>query len=134
MINCIFCRIASGEAPSDTVYEDDASIAILPEEIEVKGHTLILPKEHYENLFDIPEEVLSSLILTTKKLSIHYKEKLHAKGVNLLHASGKAAEQSVFHFHIHLIPRFDEDTFSTWPELPGFTGDRKELAGLLKMG
>ena len=87
MDNCIFCKIIAKEIPSYTVYEDDDVIAIIPKDVEVYGHTLVIPKKHYVNLFDIDEETLHKLSSVVKKLSLQYQKTLGATGVNLLHAS-----------------------------------------------
>ncbi|GIW65487.1 MAG: hypothetical protein KatS3mg094_006 [Candidatus Parcubacteria bacterium] len=97
------------------------------------GHTLIVPKKHYESLYDIPEKDLIELIKTSKKLTLAYKRKIKATGVNLLHASGKDAQQSVFHFHLHLFPRFKNDNLDTWPKLPKIKVDPDELLKKLKI-
>jgi histidine triad (HIT) family protein len=84
-------------------------------------------------LYDIPEPILEKLTLASKKLSIAYKEKIGATGMNLMHASGKDGEQSVFHFHFHLLPRFKEDGLKTWPELPKIEINADELLKKLKL-
>ena len=78
---------------------------------------LIIPKKHYENIFDIPEKDLKNLMGTIKKISNKLKDNWNVQGINILHASGKAAQQSVLHFHIHLIPRFENDGVEAWPKL-----------------
>jgi histidine triad (HIT) family protein len=98
MKNCIFCKIIKGKEPARIVYEDKDVICFLPKTIQVYGHTLIVPKKHYKDLYDIPEKLLSKLTITAKKLTLAYKKKIGATGVNLLHASGKDGQQSVFIF------------------------------------
>lgn len=95
-----------GEAPSYKVYEDDQVFAFLDINPISEGHTLIIPKRHFENIYDIDNESLQRVITVAKRLAVDYKDKLGAKAVNIAHSSGKEAEQSVFHFHIHLIPRY----------------------------
>ncbi len=114
--NCIFCKIVNKEIPSKKIYEDKKVIAFLDINPISKGHTLIIPKKHSENIFDIGESELKGIISTSKKISILLKNKLNADGVNILHASGKEAQQSVFHFHIHIIPRYKDDGLNTWPK------------------
>lgn len=119
--NCIFCRIANGEIPSRTVYEDDRFRAILDLGPATKGHALILPKEHYEDLFAMPEELAAEAMKLAKRLAGIQKERLKADGLNLVQNNGAAAGQTVRHFHIHLIPRYEGDgqTIGWKPEDPG---------------
>jgi len=133
MENCVFCKIARKQIPSRVIYETDEIICFLPDKIEVYGHTLIAPKEHFADLYDIPESLLEKLIGVSKKLAIAYKEKIGATGVNLIHASGKDGEQSGFHFHFHFLPRFKEDGLKTWPILPKINVDADELLNKLKL-
>ena len=83
MDNCIFCKIINKEIPSYTVYENETVIAILPLNMEIYGHTLVIPKEHYQDIYDIPEKVLSEIMKATKKLAISYQEKISSTGINL---------------------------------------------------
>ncbi len=133
MENCIFCKIVKKEVPSRVVFETDEVICFLPNKIEVYGHTLIVPKEHFSDLYDIPEALLEKLASVSKKLAVAYKEKIGATGVNLLHASGQDGEQTVFHFHLHLLPRFKNDGLKTWPQLPKIEVDADELLVKLKL-
>lgn len=107
--NCIFCKIANGEIPSKTIYEDEDFRVILDLAPATKGHALILPKEHYANLFELPEETAKKAIVLAKKLGAQMVEKLHADGFNVVQNNGETAGQTVFHFHIHLIPRYKDD-------------------------
>lgn len=110
--NCIFCKIAGGEIPSATLYEDEEFRVILDLNPAAKGHCLILPKEHYANLFEIPGDVLGRAMLVAKKIAPKLVDGLHASGLNMLQNNGLSAGQTVFHFHIHLIPRYDGDMVS----------------------
>jgi diadenosine tetraphosphate (Ap4A) HIT family hydrolase len=114
--DCVFCKIARGEAEASVVYEDGASIAFLDTHPIAEGHTLVAPKQHYVDVFDIEPHALEKLILSTKTVAQKIRDLLHADGVNMLHASGEAAEQTVFHFHIHVIPRKEGDKvdFNDW--------------------
>ena len=107
--SCIFCKLASGEFPSATVYEDDLFRAILDISPAAKGHTLLLPKTHAVNLFELDELEVSKALLVAKKLAAAIQKTLQCDGINILQNNGTAAGQSVFHFHIHLIPRYEED-------------------------
>ncbi len=108
-MECIFCDIAAHKVASKIVYEDNDVMAFLDINPVSAGHTLIIPKKHYENVFDVDEKTLEKIAVTAKRLSIVYKKALNINGVNLLNASGKEAQQDVFHFHLHLIPRRKDD-------------------------
>lgn len=107
--NCIFCKIANGEIPSRTVEENDMFRVVLDVGPATKGHALILPKEHYRNLLDLPEETAAEAIKLAKKLALQMKDKLHCDGVNIVQNNEESAGQTVFHFHMHVIPRYRED-------------------------
>ncbi|MBO4336807.1 MAG: HIT family protein [Lachnospiraceae bacterium] len=107
--NCIFCKIANGDIPSRTIYEDDDFRVILDLGPATKGHALILPKDHYADLFSLPDETAASVMKLAKKLAGQMKESLNADGFNLVQNNGSCAGQTVFHFHLHLIPRFEDD-------------------------
>lgn len=117
MDNCIFCQIIQDEKPAKIIYENKNVICFLPKKLEVCGHTLVVPKNHYADIYDIPTEILCDLIKVTQKLALEYKQKINATGTNLIHASGKDGQQSVFHFHFHLLPRFKNDGLNTWLNL-----------------
>lgn len=107
--NCIFCKIANGEIPSSTLYEDEKVRVILDISPASKGHALILPKEHYANLYEISEEMAVHVIKTAKKMAKKMQEQLGAEGLNVLQNNGELAGQTVFHYHMHLIPRYQGD-------------------------
>ncbi len=107
--NCIFCKIANGEIPSKTLYEDEEFRAILDLGPATKGHALLLPKEHYADLFELPEETAAKAIVTAKKIAAQMKDKLQCDGFNLVQNNGETAGQTVFHFHMHMIPRYKND-------------------------
>jgi histidine triad (HIT) family protein len=109
MTDCIFCRIAAGTAPARKVCEDDFVLAFLDINPISVGHTLVIPKQHYVNVFDLPGELLAKVMLTAKRLAVHYRTAIGARSVNLLHSAGRAARQDVFHFHLHIIPRHEDD-------------------------
>lgn len=113
--NCIFCKIANGDIPSAALYEDENFKVILDLGPASKGHALILPKEHYRNLLDMPEEKVSAAFVLAKKMAVKMKEVLLCDGLNVVQNNEPAAGQTVFHFHIHLIPRYKEDQVGlTW--------------------
>ncbi len=107
--NCIFCKIANGGIPSATLYEDEDFRVILNLGPATRGHALILPKEHYANVIALPEEVTAKAFILAKKMAAKMMEVLHCDGVNVVQNNGEAAGQTVFHFHIHLIPRYEND-------------------------
>ncbi len=109
MSDCLFCKIANGEIPSATLYEDDDFRVILDVGPASKGHALILPKQHAENLYDLPDETAAQAMLLAKKMGTKIKDALHCDGLNVVQNNGLAAGQTVFHFHIHLIPRYEGD-------------------------
>lgn len=115
--NCIFCKIASGKAKAFTVYEDKEVMAFFDINPASIGHTLIIPKKHYQDIYSIPEKDLSKMMSVVKKLVLKYKEKLGVNECNILNANGKNAQQSVPHFHIHIVPRFENDGLNMWYEI-----------------
>lgn len=107
--DCIFCKIAAGEIPSKTIYEDEEFRVIMDISPATKGHALILPKEHYPNLYEIPEEVAADAMKLAKKMAKKMTDALQCDGFNLVQNNGEVAGQTVFHFHMHLIPRYKND-------------------------
>ena len=107
--NCIFCKIANGEIPSTTLYEDEDFRVILDLGPATRGHALLLPKNHFANLFELDDETAQKAILVAKKMAGKMKDALGADGFNLVQNNGEAAGQTVFHFHMHLIPRYEND-------------------------
>ena len=113
--NCIFCKIAAGDIPSATIYEDEDFRVILDIEPASKGHALILPKEHYANLYELPEELAAKAIVVAKKVIGKMTDILGCDGYNVLQNNGSCAGQTVYHYHMHLIPRYkDDDVTITW--------------------
>ena len=107
--NCIFCKIANGIIPSATIYEDDDFRAILDIAPAHKGHTIILPKKHADNLFELPDDIAAKVLPLAGKIGGRIKEKLHCDGLNLVQNNGEVAGQTVMHFHMHVIPRYEND-------------------------
>ena len=107
--NCIFCKIAAGEIPSATIYEDADFRVILDIEPASKGHALILPKEHYANLYELSDELAAKVLLVAKTVITKMTAILGCDGYNVLQNNGEVAGQTVFHYHMHLIPRYKED-------------------------
>ena len=113
--NCIFCKIANGEIPSATLYEDEDFRVILDLGPATRGHALILPKEHYANIYEIDDEILAKASKLAKKIITHEKDVLKCDGYNVVQNNGETAGQTVFHYHMHLIPRYEGDNaFPMW--------------------
>ena len=109
MSDCIFCKIANGEIPSATIHEDEDFRVILDVAPASKGHILILPKAHFANLYEMPEEQVKEAFGLAKRVATRMKKSLACDGLNILQNNEVAAGQTVFHFHIHLIPRYEDD-------------------------
>ena len=123
MEDCIFCKIVKGEIPSYKVYEDDDWFAFLDISPINLGHTLLVPKKHFRNLFDLPNNLLIKLGPVVQKLAMAIKDGVKADGLNLGMNNEPAAGQLVFHAHVHLMPRFTNDGFVNWH---GHGGETKE--------
>ncbi len=129
MENCIFCRIVAGEIPSATVYEDENFKAIMDIAPAAKGHVIMVAKKHYANLFELDDTVASKALIVARKIAIAIQMELNCDGVNLLQNNGEAAGQTVFHFHIHVIPRYDEDQVTVpWRHTQYGDGEAAALA------
>lgn len=131
--NCIFCKLASGDIPSATLYEDEDFRVILDLSPASKGHALIIPKEHYRNLYDIDEELAAGAFVLAKRMVLKLKDALDCDGYNIVQNNEEAAGQTVFHFHMHLIPRYKGDKVGlSWKtgELSEVT--KEEIMGKIK--
>jgi histidine triad (HIT) family protein len=115
MDSCIFCKIANGEIPCAKVFEGDRMIAFLDISPVNTGHTLVIPKEHFETMLDLPEELLAELTSTTKMVSSMVKNATKAHGFNIMMNNYEAAGQVVPHAHVHIVPRFKDDGLKMWP-------------------
>lgn len=117
MENCIFCKIANGEIPSATVYEDADFRGIMDIAPAAKGHVILLPKKHFANLLEAEDATLSKALPVVKKIANGISKSLNCDGINVVQNNGEAAGQTVFHLHIHMIPRYKQDTVSvTWKQ------------------
>lgn len=105
--DCIFCKIIKGDIPSNTIYEDEEFKVVLDVGPVAKGHALILPKDHYQDFYELPEEKAVSAIRLAKKLMAHMTEKLSCDGFNIVQNNKEAGDQTVPHYHMHLIPRYE---------------------------
>ena len=126
-ISCIFCKIINNELPSLKIYEDKTVLAFLDINPINIGHTLVVPKKHFRNIYDLPEEITTHVTKIAKKISIAFK-KIGTDGTNISINNEKAAGQIIFHFHIHVIPRFIKDNLSPWPAKKPKEGELKKVA------
>jgi histidine triad (HIT) family protein len=126
---CIFCMIANGDIPSATLYEDDDVRVILDRSPATRGHALVLPKVHCRNIYDADEAILQKMITVASKTAKAMKEKLHCDGLNIVQNNEEVAGQTVFHLHIHMIPRYKEDGVNlTWAQTEPTEKDLEEIA------
>lgn len=131
--NCIFCKIANGEIPAATLYEDEDFRVILDLGPASKGHALILPKQHAANLFELPDELAAKVMPLAKQVASKLQKGLGADGINVVQNNGEAAGQTVFHFHLHLIPRYQNDTVNvTWTPGTLTEEDKQEILKLFQ--
>ncbi|MDF2803965.1 MAG: hypothetical protein K0S61_3868 [Anaerocolumna sp.] len=131
--NCIFCSIIGKEISSTTIYEDEWVKAIMDISPANKGHVILISKNHRENIFELEEDTAGRIFIIAKKIADLLKEELNCDGINILQNNGKAAGQTVFHFHIHVIPRYDKDKVSIdWEHLSYKDGELMELGKRLK--
>lgn len=107
--DCIFCKLANGMIPTRSIYEDENFKVILDAAPATRGHALILPKEHADNLYQMPEDMTGKAFVLARKMAASMTETLGCQGFNIVQNNGEAAGQTVFHFHIHLVPRYEDD-------------------------
>ncbi|MCR4923475.1 MAG: HIT family protein [Lachnospiraceae bacterium] len=107
--DCIFCKLANGVIPTNVVYEDEEFTVIMDAAPATKGHSLVIPKEHFSDIYDIDEETLGKAFKLSKKMAVSMTDKLGCHGFNIVQNNKEVAGQTVFHFHIHLIPRYNDD-------------------------
>ncbi|MDF2609915.1 MAG: hypothetical protein K0R92_1389 [Lachnospiraceae bacterium] len=131
--NCIFCKIIGGEIPALTIYEDDLFKAILDISPAAKGHTVLIPKKHFANIYELDEEVAAKALTVAAKVARGLKEELNCDGINIVQNNEEAAGQTIFHFHIHIIPRYHKDTLQmTWKQGAYAEGEDSRLAEALR--
>ena len=131
-MDCIFCKIVSGEIPSHKVYEDNWSLAFLDIAPSSYGHTLVIPKDHFENIYTLPDETLARLALSAKKVAVAVKNATLCDGVNLIMNNEKNAGQIIFHAHIHIIPRKENDGLKLFPHGSSANEELIILSGKIK--
>lgn len=124
--NCVFCKILDGELPSTVIEEDERTVAIMDINPATRGHALVMPRSHSRDLLEIEAEDLSAVAIAAQRLAGRIKQRLGADGVNLINSCGQRAWQTVFHFHLHVIPRYEGDPMRLpWTPTPG---DPAEIA------
>jgi histidine triad (HIT) family protein len=115
--SCIFCRIAQKQVPASYVYEDEKVMALLDIKPLNEGHTLVIPKAHYESIFEIPEDLVAHLHGVTKRIALAVKKATNADGISISQQNGKAAGQEIFHLHVHVIPRYEGQRLPSFSEV-----------------
>lgn len=134
--NCIFCKLANKDIPTNIIYEDDRFTVILDASPATKGHALILPKNHAANIYELPDEDASSVFVLAKKLATKMTKILHCDGFNIVQNNGEVAGQTVFHFHMHLIPRYKgdkNDDILKYTPLELSDDEMKEILDMIKV-
>jgi len=126
--SCIFCRIVAGELPSYRVYEDEWVMALLDIRPVGRGHTLVIPKRHFENVLDIPEDLMLHIYRIAKRVAEAQKKALHPAGIGIAQNNGAAAGQIIFHFHTHIIPKDAQDQ----ARYEAASGELEQVAELIK--
>ena len=131
--DCIFCKLANGVFATNMIYEDDDFAVILDAAPAARGHALIIPKQHSDNLYELPEETAAKVMPLAKKITLAMKETFHCDGVNVLQNNEQVAGQTVFHFHTHVIPRFRKDGINLiWKQGKPTDEEQAETCSLLK--
>jgi histidine triad (HIT) family protein len=131
--DCLFCGIVAGTIPSETIDSDERTIAFMDISPATPGHALVIPREHSADLMEIGEEDLAATALAAQRLARRMKEVLGADGINLINACGAAAWQTVFHFHIHVVPRYEDDPLKLpWVPEPGDSNEIAQIADRLR--
>jgi histidine triad (HIT) family protein len=126
--DCLFCKIVAGEIPSHTVDEDDRTIAVMDINPWTRGHALVIPKEHSRNIYDIAQDDLAAASSAAQRLARQMRDRLSCEGINVVQSSEPAAMQTVFHYHLHVIPRYSDDGLKLAPHPQA--AEHEELAAL----
>ena len=131
--DCIFCKIVAGELPATIVHEDERTVAFMDINPATRGHLLVVPREHSRDLLAIEQEDLAAAMTSAQRMAGRVVERLDADGVNLVNGCGPAAWQTVFHFHVHVIPRYDDDPLRPlWIPAPGDSAEIEATAQTLR--
>jgi len=126
-MDCIFCKIVNGDIPSMKVYEDEHTMVFMDIAKDVDGHMIAISKKHINNILDCDVDTLNHLMFTVKKIANHCVDECEYDGINLLNANDESADQSVPHFHIHIIPRKRNDNVDAWPNFDGAKHETEEI-------
>ena len=130
--DCLFCKIVAGEIPSTIVAQDERTVAFMDINPATLGHVLVIPRAHARDLHDVDVEDLAAVAATAQRVAARVLERLDAAGVNLLNSSGAAAWQTIFHFHVHVIPRYEDDPLRLpWKPAPGDSDEVAATGALL---
>lgn len=132
-MECIFCKVVSGERPCMKVYEDEHTMVFMSKHKDVDGHMIAMTKKHVENIMDCDEDTLAKLMNTVKKVSNHCVDNCGFSGINLIGTNGKSADQTVPHFHLHIVPRKENDGVEAWPNLCGAKDEIETVYEQIKM-
>lgn len=127
---CIFCKIINKEIPCYKVYEDDLFLAFLDISPAAVGHTLVIPKKHVKDIFELDDEIKTNLLSVCQKVAIAVKKATNCEGINILNNNGLEAGQTVFHYHVHIIPRYSNDTFKL--EFPQVSVSKEDFETLIE--
>lgn len=131
--DCIFCKIVAGELPATIIAQDERTVSFMDINPATHGHALVVPRAHATDLLSIDPQELTAVVLAAQRLSVRAKERLKADGVNLINSCGAAAWQTVFHFHVHMIPRYAHDPLRLpWTPAPGDMDDIARAAATIK--
>jgi len=128
--SCIFCRIVQKQSPGNIVYEDETAMAFLDINPLNEGHTLVIPKEHHKDIFEIPSELLAYLHSISKRIAIAVKETTKADGISIFQQNGKAADQEIPHFHIHVVPRYEGQRLERFSERPNANREKLQQVAM----
>jgi histidine triad (HIT) family protein len=130
--DCLFCKIITGEIPSQKIFEDGKTFAFLDIHPINRGHALVVPKSHHDNMLETPEDTFTQVMRTAQFLAPKIKKALNADGINIGINNGRAAGQLIFHLHVHIIPRFTNDGHVSWQSIPYKEGEIDEVQKLIE--
>jgi histidine triad (HIT) family protein len=131
--DCIFCKVLAGDIPSEVVDSDERTVAVMDINPATRGHVVVITREHAENLFDVSDEDLLAVMQMARRVAERMKQTLEPGGFNILHNIGRVAWQSIFHFHLHVIPRYEDDPLQLpWMPAPGDPAALASIAETLR--
>jgi histidine triad (HIT) family protein len=127
-LTCVFCRIVRKEAPASILYEDDSVLVFLDIRPLNEGHTLVIPKKHYETVYDMPEDLVSHIYKLVKRMAVAVKAATNADGITVIQQNGHAAGQEIFHLHVHVVARFEGQKLPHFRDIPNASREQLERA------